>query len=249
MTRLVRAELLKLATTRDLWWTLAATLPLSAALVAVTITSPSGPGGAPLGTGAGVRSVMAAASTGSLMLLLLGIAAMAGEFRHGTAVSTFLACPDRRRLFLAKLGATVLAGLAVGLAAAVVTLAVGLPWLRAEGVDLGAHAGAVAGSLLGSVAVTALAGAIGVGLGALARNQTTAVALALVWTVAVESVVAGLAPELFRWLPGGAFAAVTGSRSLGATLAPGAGLMLSLGYAAAFAAAGRAALVRRDIAA
>jgi ABC-2 type transport system permease protein len=246
MTRLIHAELLKLRTTRDLWWTAAATLLLVLATVALTITSPSGPGDTPLDSAGGVRSVMAAASSGSLLLLLLGIMSMAGEFRHGTSSTTFLVAPDRHRTFLAKVSATMLAGLAVAAAAAVVTLAIAVPWMDAEGVALDGRGGDVAVALLGSLAVTPLAGAIGVGLGALLRNQTTAVVTALVWAVAVESIVAGFVPELFRWLPGGAFAAVTGSASVGETFALGGGLLLSLGYAVAFALAGRIVLLRRD---
>jgi ABC-2 type transport system permease protein len=191
---------------------------------------------------------MAAASSGSLLLLLLGITAMAGEFRHGTAASTFLVSPDRQRAFLAKVGATMLVGLVMAAAAIVATLALAVPWLDAEGVSLTGRGGDVAMSLLGSLAVTALAGAIGVGLGALLRDQTRAVVLALVWVVAVEAIVAGFVPELYRWLPGGAFAAVTGSASVGETFALGGGLLLSLAYAAAFALAGRTVLLARDLA-
>jgi ABC-2 type transport system permease protein len=158
MTRLIRAELLTLRTARDLWWTAAATLLLVIATLALTITSPSAPGDTPLDSGAGVRAVMAGASSGSLLLLLLGITAIAGEFRHGTSTTTFLISPDRQRTFLAKVIATMLVGLAVAAAAAAVTLATALPWLNAEGVGLDGRAGAVAVSLLGSLAVTPLAG-------------------------------------------------------------------------------------------
>jgi ABC-2 type transport system permease protein len=243
MTRLIRAELIKLRTTRVLWWTAAATLLLVVATIALTITSPSSPGDTPLDSGPGVRSVMAAAASGSL-LLLLGITSMAGEFQDGISTTTFLVTPNRQRSFLAKVWATMLVGLAVAAAAAVVTLAIAIPWLGAEGISLDRRGGDVAAPLAGSVAITPLAGAIGVSLGALVRNQTAAVVLALVWTVAVESLVAGLVPELFRWLPGGAFAAVTGSASVGETFALAGGLVLSLGYAVGFALVGRIAVLQ-----
>jgi hypothetical protein len=53
-------------------------------------------------------------------------------------------------------------------------------------------------------------------------------------------------PELFRWLPAGAFAAVTGSAGADETFDLGGGLLLSLAYAAAFALAGRTVLGRKD---
>jgi ABC-2 type transport system permease protein len=247
MSRLIRAELLKLRTTRDLLWT-AGTPVFVVASVALTIKSGSIPGDAPLDSGAGVRSVMAAASSGSLLVLLLGITGTAGEFRHRTSVTTFLVTPDRQRTLLAKLVAAALVGLAVSAAACAVTAAVAVPWFGAEGISLDGRADDMAVAMLGSLAVTALAGVIGVGFGTLMPNQTAAVVTALVWTVAVESIVAGLVPELYRWLPGGAQAAVTGSASVADTFALGGGLLLTLGYAAAFAVAGRFALLRRDLA-
>jgi ABC-2 type transport system permease protein len=248
MKRLIRAELLKLRTTRDLLWTAVGAPLFVLASVALAIKSGSIPGDAPLDSGAGVRSVMAAASSGSLLVLLLGITGTAGEYRHGTAVTTFLVTPDRQRTLLAKLVAAALVGLAVSAAACALTAAVAVPWFGAEGISLDGRADDMAVAGLGSLAVTALAGVIGVGFGTLMRNQTAAVVTALVWTVAVESIVAGLVPELYRWLPGGAQAAVTGSASVADTFALGGGLLLTLGYAAAFAVAGRFALLQRDLA-
>ena len=248
MTALVRAELLKLRTTRDLWWTIAATLLLVVATVALNMTGPADLTGMQLHSDAGVRTVLASASVGWLLLLLLGIASMAGEFRRGTATTTFLVAPDRHRTLLAKVLATMVVGLGIAAAAIALTLAVALPWLDAEGVTLDGRADDIAVALLGTLAVTPLAAAIGVGLGALLRNQTTAVVTALVWTAAVESLVVGFVPELYRFLPGGAFTATTGSSSVGETFGLGGGLLLSLAYAVAFAVAGRAVLVRRELA-
>lgn len=248
MSALIRAELLKLRTTRDLWWTIAATVLLVVATVALNMTEASAAGDAPLGSGTRIRTVMAAASTGSLLFLILGITSMAGEFRHGTAATTFLVTPDRHRAFVAKLAAMMLAGVVIAAMAAALTLAVAVPWLGAEGVALDRHAGDMAIALLGSVAVTAVAAAIGVGLGAALRSQTAAVVAALVWAVGVEAIVAGFLPEAFRWLPGGASTAVTGSASIGETFGVAGGLLLSLGYAAAFALVGRWMLLRKDLA-
>jgi hypothetical protein len=248
MSALIRAELLKLRTTRDLWWTVGATALLVAATVVLNMTEGSAAGHAPLDSAMRIRTVFAAASTGSLLLLLLGIASMAGEFRHGTAVTTLLVTPDRHRAFVAKVAAMMLIGLLVGAMAAVLTLGLAVPWITADGVALGRHAGDMTITLVGSLLVTALAGAIGVGLGAVLRNQTAAVITALVWTVAVEAIIAGFVPELYRWLPGGASTAVTGSASVGETFGITGGLVLSLGYAAAFALVGRWMLLRKDLA-
>ena len=55
-----------------------------------------------------------------------GILITAGESRHGTATSTFLISPDRRRVIAAKLVAASLVGAAVAVVAALLPLAIGL---------------------------------------------------------------------------------------------------------------------------
>ncbi|HEX8205352.1 MAG TPA: hypothetical protein VF587_04770, partial [Solirubrobacteraceae bacterium] len=199
-------------------------------------------------SGVRVRTVMAAAGAAWLPFLLLGITSMAGEFRHGTAATTFLVSPLRHRAFRAKVAALALAGLVVGAMAIALTLAVAVPWYAAEGVALGPHLDDVTIAFLGSLAVTALAAVMGVGLGAALRNQTAAVTAALVWSVVVESLAAGFLPELSRWLPGAASTAATGSASIGDTLGVAGGLLLSLAYAVAFALVGRRLLLRKDLA-
>ena len=91
------------------------------------------------------------------MLLVLGILVMAGEFRHGTATSTFLITPDRRRVVAAKVVAASLVGVVLALVTSVVTLAVAIPWLQADGVDVASYGSDIALGLLGSIAATALA--------------------------------------------------------------------------------------------
>ncbi len=85
-------------------------------------------------------------------------------------------------------------GVAIASATIMLTLAAAVPWLDAEGVTLDVQAQAPPVALLGTLAVTPLAEAMGGGLGALLHNQTTAVVTALVWTVAVGSLIAGFAP-------------------------------------------------------
>ena len=89
---------------------------------------------------------------------------------------------------------------------------------------------------------------MGVGVGALLRNQTVAVTVALVWVLVVEGVLVGFAPAVGRWLPGGAGSALTGVATANGGLLPmwGAALLLA-GYGLAFAAASTRLITRRDI--
>ena len=135
MTNLLRAELLKLRTTRVFWLYLVCALAFVPVSVALALTS--GPATAPLGSHAGVRNALSAASAGGLLVLLVGISMMAGEYRHNTATTTFLITPDGRRLLAAKLLVGAVVGAGVAVLASVLTLAVALPWLDAKGVDVG----------------------------------------------------------------------------------------------------------------
>lgn len=101
----------------------------------------------------------------------------------------------------AKLAAASLVGVGVTLAASVLTLAIALPWLAAKHIDISLFRGDVALPLLGALAATALYPLVGVGVGALPRNQTVAVTIALVWVLIVEGVPVSFTRALGRWLP------------------------------------------------
>ena len=247
MTQLVRAELLKMRTLRSFWWTAAAVLAGVPVLLSANITRAGGTGMPALDSPEGIRNVFS--SNSSALMLIIGILLMAGEFRHGTAASTFLATPHRTRVVRAKLLAAAAVGVAFAALAATVTLAIALPWLDAKGVDVAAHAHDVVVALLGSMAVTALYAFVGVGLGVLIRNQTVAVTVALVWMFVIESAVLALIPALGRWLPGGAAGALSGAALPEASLLPmWGGALLFAAYGVAFAAAGTRLITRRDVA-
>ena len=61
---------------------------------------------------------------------------MAGEYRHQTITTTFLASPRRRDVVVAKLVAHSLTGALMGLLSLAVSAAIAVPWLHASGVDV-----------------------------------------------------------------------------------------------------------------
>src|SRR4030081_996103 len=99
MNALIRAELLKLTTTRAVWGVVLATIALVPGWGALAVLQHA----VPLDSSEGVRNVMAAASSGTVLMLVIGILLTAGEFRHKTATSTFLITPDPGRVLRAKL--------------------------------------------------------------------------------------------------------------------------------------------------
>ena len=249
MRDLINAEWLKLRTTRMFYGNVAAALAVVPLSVASAINLAGRPGRASLDTSEGVRNVMSAASSGTLIVLIIGILVMAGEFRHNTATSTFLIAPDRERVVAAKLAASTLVGMGLALAASALTVAIALPWLAAEDVEVGLLSGDVRAVLVGAMAATALYALVGVGLGSLFHNQTAAVVVALVWVMIVEGLLVSFVPEVGRWVPGGAVAALTGADTAEGGLLPmWAGGALFTAYGLAFAAVGTHYMLRRDVA-
>lgn len=148
----------------------------------------------------------------------------------------------------AKLAAASLVGIGVGAVASLLTLAIAVPWLRAKHVEVSFANGDVGLVLLGALAAGALYAIVGVSVGAILRNQTVAVAVALVWMMMVENILVGVAPEIGRWLPGGANSALTATPTAQGGLLPmWGGALLLAGYGLTCAAAGTRFVLRRDI--
>jgi ABC-2 type transport system permease protein len=246
MKNLIRAELLKLRSTRVFWGYLAAALAFVPVNIALSMTT--GNDAASLTSSEGLRGVFSAASAGGLLVLLIGITMTAGEFRHNTATPTFLITPDRRRVIAAKLAAGGVVGVLVAAVASLVTLAVALPWLATRDIDVSLLSADVGAPLLGALIATGLAAAVGIGLGALMPNQTLAITVVIVWTSIVESLLVGFLPEVGRWLPTGAASALGGTVTAEGGLLPfwGAALVLA-GYGLALAGVGTRVITRREI--
>jgi ABC-2 type transport system permease protein len=245
MTRLVRAELLKLRTTRAAAGLFALTAATTVLIMIAVMLLAGRPGQPAVESGILPDLVVVAKGPLVIFALILGVLSMSGEFRFGTATPTFLVTPNRGRVVAAKVMANALAGAALAGVSAAVALGIGLPWLRSEGVEviLDADVGA---RLLGLAATSALHAVLGIGLAALIRNQVVAVAAGLLWMRVEDSLPAVLnRPGLGRWLPEGAAAALTGPGA--ATLPMWAGGLLFAAYGLAFALIGTRLVVRRDL--
>lgn len=245
----MRAELAKVFSTRMVWGLLAAALVFTLVTVVATVLFAGQEGVPPLDSAAGARSVFAAASTATVFSLVLGVLAVTAEFRHGTITSTFLAEPRRGRVVTAKLVALPMVTFGYGVLGVAVTAAVGYPMMAWKDVDVSTVAPDVPQVLLGSLVAVTLYSMLGVGFGALIRNQVAALVSALLWVMLVESTLVGFVPEVGRWTPGGAASAMTLTEPMRGSdlLAPWAGAVLFVAYAVILAAAGTASTLRRDV--
>ncbi len=246
MTRLIRAELTKLRTTRTVPVLLAAMVAFAIVTVIFNVTVAGTQGNPPLDADS-LRGIVASPSRMvSGAVLIVGILALAGEFRHQTITQTFLVTPDRGRVVAAKLAAGALVGLIFAGVTTAAVLALALPWLSVKGVPI-RFTGAVGRELVGVLTAATLSGLLGVGVAALIRNQVAAVVGALLWVFVIEGVlpVVVRAPTLPRWLPGGAVRALI--EPGGQQLSIWAGGLLLAGYGLVLAAIGSRLTVRRDV--
>ncbi len=243
MSVLLQAELLKLRTTRTFLALVGATLLLSLLIVVLsTILSDTW-------NEEDVRDLFFADFSG-LFILLLGVIGMAGEWRHRTITSTFLAAPDRLKLLTAKVLSYAVAGAVLSFIVTVTIMVVGTVILSIRGettigiVDM-------ADVMWRNLALAALFGAIGVCVGGLIRNQVVAIVGLLVLSFALEPAIIGLAPDVGQYLPtGGAPNGVIGGNPFdedAPTLAPGIALLVELGWVALLFAAAAATLRKRDL--
>ena len=183
----------------------------------------------------------------ALFSLLLGIVAIAGEYRHRTITDAFLAEPRRSRVVLAKLVVSAGAGAFFGLVATVTALVTDVAWLAGKGEPIELGSGDLWRTVAGGIVWNIVFAAVGVGVGALITNLGAAVAVSLAWLALVEGIVAQLIGDAGRWLPfalGGALVGLPPNADR-----PGpwvAGLALA-GYAAVLVGAGLATTVRRDV--
>lgn len=192
------------------------------------------------------HAVLSAGTSGALFAALIGVMAITSEFRHGTIRSTFVVTPRRTRVLAAKVVASLLMGILFGLVAIGLSLGVGYAVLSLRDVPLLLGTGHVVELAVGTLAMTAIWAALGVGVGAVVRNQVFAVVGLIAWVMIVDNLLLGLLPEVGRYTPSAASASITAdpADTLLGTL-PGA--LLLVAYVVALDVAGALLVARRDV--
>jgi len=250
MINLTATELLKLRTTRAPW-VVAAVLASGAIALVIFIASVAGSRGTePLQPDNLPLLVRAPGQIVGFGMILLGVLSVTAEFRHRTAVTTFLAEPRRGRMLAAKGLAMATVAACVAALVAVVTLATAAAEFQVHDVAFQLTSHGTPAAIAGLLAAAVLSALLGVALGALLPNTAAALTCALVWTFVIEGVLPVVTrnPGLVRWLPDGALGAV---RSLGAAsdqvISPLSAVVVLLAYVAALALAGLVLLQRREV--
>ena len=192
------------------------------------------------------HTLLSAGTSGALFASLIGVMAITSEFRHGTIRSTFVVTPNRGRVIAAKVIASLLMGIAFGLVAIALSFGIGYAILAGRGIDFALNTSHVLLLVLGTLLMTALWAALGVGLGAVVTNQVFAVIGVIIWAFFVDNLIRALVPDVGRFTPVGASDSVTAGFA-DYLLAPALGGLLLTAYALAFVLAGVALVGRRDV--
>ena len=239
---LIVTEWTKLRTVRATWLILA----IQQALIVAGVSGLA-IGGTNLNTPQGTAALLSHAGIASAILsLVLGITAVAGEYRHRSITDTYLATPTRAPVIIAKITAYSTVGTLFGVVSAVTGLATTAIWTTAKDGTLDLAAAGADRIIIGIVALNLAYAAVGVSVGALIRNLTAAVAIALVWLVLVETTAANLLGDLGRWLPNRTGMALNAMGVPNLLPQWGAGLVLAA-YATVFAAVALTTTIRRDV--
>jgi ABC-type transport system involved in multi-copper enzyme maturation permease subunit len=245
MTGVLRAELLKQRSTQTILALLAGMFGLVGLAVALHVLTPAT---SALATRSDqLPSFEVGTRVGMLFAALAGALAITAEFRFGTIRPTFLVTPRRSPVIAAKLAVSGLTGLVFGLVSTGLMAGAVSVALAARGIDNQLTSGDYVRLLVGGMAAAALWATIGVGVGALVRNQVSTLVGLCAWLLLVEHLIPS---DVARYSPGNAGLALAiqaASTQLApsvSTLAVGA-LALPL-YAAAASVIGWRATLHRD---
>lgn len=247
MLPLIRSEFIKLATVRTNLLFLFATAAITALVVAMQAASAGGEFMGPLTEPATQQALFASgAEPVTLIAIVFGCLALSTEFRHHTIVATLLSHPNRGRVVAAKAVGAIISGallamvaIAVGTIGTVVILRFADAGVVLETVDLlRGFAGTIGAAALGSL--------LGMGIGGIVRNQALAVGATLLLLLAVEPLVASLAPSIGRWMPLSLGSAIASGRTVD-DLSLTAALLVLAAYGIAAATMATIGLRRVDI--
>ena len=248
MIALVRAELLKIRTTRGWWAYLIVIVLLTGLAVAGEVGSAES---FDRGTADFQLGLIETVGVAVLLAIILGITVVTTEFRHGTVTPTFLATPHREHVIAAKAIAGILVAIGFAVLSLLVVFAVALPWFAIVGAEWNLGGGEAVTRVAEQVVVAVLWVLMGVAIGAVVQSQVAALVGTLIWIFVGETLLLGLFGLLDLdgarpYLP---FQALDGADGTGGgeLLSYWPAIGVSLGWIALIGAAGTERTRRRDI--
>lgn len=248
MIPLLRSELLKLRSVRShqVMGGLAVGLGIGFGVLTAAIIANIDLEGSGIERGDGLILSFGGLNITQLLVGVLGILAVTSEYRHGTMRVTFAVVPARVRVVVAKAITVTATGLVLGVLAVAGSLVTAGVILAAADFELGVGSGTFWRVVAGAVALTALYGLAGVGIGAVLKSGTAAITLFVIWVMVAEPALTALLPEVGRWAPFTAGGQVMSLERGDDMLGPWAGLGVLAVFCAVVLVAGTVLVRRRD---
>jgi ABC-2 type transport system permease protein len=244
----VRMEWIKLRSLRSTPWMLLATTVGMIAIGVAAMANTKAPGPADVASFDPVNNVLAGVVLGQLVIGLMGVLAVTGEYSSGSIRSTLAAVPGRRMMLAAKAAVVGLISLVIGEIVSFMTFFAGT-MAMAEGVpqpSLG-DPGVLRAVVL-SGAYLAMVGLIGVGLGAAIRHSAAAIGALVGLFFVLPTLLAGLTgTTVSKFMPTFIFSSSLGvSKPVADVLSPWTGFAVLCLYVVAALGIGGWLLTRRD---
>jgi ABC-type transport system involved in multi-copper enzyme maturation permease subunit len=239
----LRAEVLKVRSTRT---TLGLVLGMAALILLFVILTALLTSVNEMGQRDQQRDLYSIGSFAGLFAALAGIMLVTGEYRYGTIRPTYLFTPKRSTVLVAKVAASLVAGLVFALIGEILSVGVGGVILNERSVSIALTHHDYWLLTIGTLIGTALWGGIGVGVGMIVRNQVGAIIGILAWGFVIQNLLFGLAPTVGRWTPDSAQNGMMGMTD-SHLLDPGPGAVVLVGWTIAICIAGAVMAARRDV--
>jgi ABC-2 type transport system permease protein len=194
---LLAVERIKLFSTRSPWWCALITLALAIGFAAIIASATSAD--SPLSVSA---TLYGGTQFGIAVVMVLAALAVTTEYRFNTIRTTFQAVPHRSPALVAKAIVVALVALVIGEVAAFGALGLGMVMRPNDG--LGLHSTQDWLNVAGLGPIFAISAVLAVALGILIRHSAGAIALLLIYYLAVEELVQ-IIPKVGRhiheWMP------------------------------------------------
>jgi len=249
-TGILRSEWIKLRSLRSTWWSFGIIFAIQigmAVLFSLTATDRFAQISGDEATNAAVSVTTVGLLFGQLVIAVLGVLVISGEYATGQIRSSFMAVPSRLPVLAAKAIVFSIATFVVTLVSIVVAYLVTMPILAGVGVQANPFDGALWLHFLGAVAYLVFIGLVSLGIGAALRSTPGGIAaslgLMLVVPTVFQLIPAAWSTTLAEWLPSSA------GRNLyywGGTFEPWQALLVMLGWVAVFITTAAVLMKRRD---
>lgn len=256
LTRVIKAEWIKLRTLRSSWTMLAAVLltivgfgAIAAASTTGAVQGPDDGGGGP-GGGDALSTVLSGSMLAVVLVGVMGVLIGAREYASGVIRSYLAAVPSRLPVLWAKVVAFLVAVVPVVLVGVFGAFVVGMAVLEAGDATTVAWSDpGTARVVLGTAAYVVGMGLIGLALGMILRSTAGAISALLAGVLVLPTLAGALLPDswdgLLKYLPSDAASAFTSTVPTDG-LSAGTGALVFAAWIVVALAGAAVALTRRD---